>query len=353
MPNRPQSNGIDLRERVHIDALVLGVFVLQTAIALYALSPTPNSNHVSSDVADELILVDALPEMSPLDIVPETPPVVAPIVIPERGPRDLSESERIPSGSSFVTVFGNGPNDDAWHVATHSNKNHAFFANDWGRNSAEFSSDGVRLNVGRDGDRWVSGEVKTKTLYGYGRYEVVMKPAKASGLVSAFFTYTGPYFGDPHDEIDIEFVGNNTRSVEFNYFKNGRTENHHVLELPFDASEHFHIYAFEWYPDSIRWFIDGELVFETPEGDANIPRTPGSIYMNMWTGSLWGLKSWHGEPEFQVGTSSEYACVSFTEPGDNSRRCGDLFRPPIRAEGQYVGLVTDDPSAQIVNASAP
>ena len=44
-----------------------------------------------------------------------------------------------------------------------------------------------------------------KAATGYGRYEVVMTAAKGNGIISSFFTYTGPYFGDPHDEIDFEF----------------------------------------------------------------------------------------------------------------------------------------------------
>jgi len=339
MPNGTNLKNAEFAGALRMDALVLGIFFVQTAIALVALSskPQPEPQPAGTlQIAESVPVPDpVLPELTPEPVVPTPAPRV-----PARGPEPVPAGQLIPSGSSFVTLFGNGHNDTLWHVATHSNRDHPFFGNDWSADSADFSSEGLSLDVRKSGDRWESGEVKTKTLYGFGRYEVVMKPARASGLVSAFFTYTGPYFGDPHDEIDIEFVGKNMRKVEFNYFKDGRTLNHHVHDLPFDASEDFHLYAFEWYPDRIRWFVDNELVYETPEGDTNIPRTPASIYMNMWTGTLKGLKSWHGQPEFGEGITSEYACVSFTAPGEGSRRCSDLFDPPSLTEGQYVGLAT-------------
>ncbi|MEO1407278.1 MAG: family 16 glycosylhydrolase [Pseudomonadota bacterium] len=356
MPNRPQSNGPRLNEAAFIDALILGVFSLQTALAVVALSTKPALQSALFDTSDDIQIVEALPDIVEAD--PETKPqkdalessAIAPA--DPRAPPPLPESQRITSGPSFVTLFGDGHNASRWHVAAHSNDAHPFFGNDWSADSAVFSTDGLKLQMLGSEDRWLGGEVKTKAGYGYGRYEVVMKPAKSSGLVSAFFTYTGPYFGDPHDEIDIEFVGNDMRRVEFNYFKNGRTLNHKALDLPFDASEDFHIYAFEWYPDSIRWFIDNELVFQTPEGDTNIPRTPGSIHMNLWTGTLSGLKSWHGRPDFMSGIAADYGCVSFTSPGDGARRCSNLFTPPSATTGQFVGLTPEVSSTQIINTSA-
>jgi len=44
-----------------------------------------------------------------------------------------------------------------------------------------------------------------KSFFGYGYYEVRMKAAKNVGIVSSFFTYTGPSDNNPWDEIDIEF----------------------------------------------------------------------------------------------------------------------------------------------------
>ena len=191
------------------------------------------------------------------------------------------------------------------------------------------TADGVRLDVtptGNPASPYALAEVTLNGLYGYGRYEVVMRPAKGSGLVSAFFSYTGPYFGDPHDEIDIEFVGKDMTEVQFNYFHNGKRGHFARIRLPFDASEEDHLYAFDWKPEGISWYIDGELVYSTPKGDPRIPSTPGRIYISNWTG-IPAMRQWHGKPDFGDRGSAYYSCISFTPLGENTRRCADMFTP--------------------------
>ena len=51
---------------------------------------------------------------------------------------------------------------------------------------------------------WAGGEIQHKARVGFGEYHTIMRAASGSGLVSGFFTYTGDYFGTPHDEIDFE-----------------------------------------------------------------------------------------------------------------------------------------------------
>ncbi len=236
----------------------------------------------------------------------------------------------LPGGQGFISLFGNGPEPVNWHVSDHAMKDH-FMANDWSRENVVFSSGGMALEMrgGRPGGQaWTGGEVQSTRTYGYGRYEVLMRPSPESGLISAFFTYTGPYFGHPHDEIDIEFTGKDTRAVEFNYFRDGKTGAHKRLGLPFDAADALHLYAFDWHPDRIAWYIDGELVYETPAGERGIPRTSGKIYMNIWTGHGPNMRSWHGEPAFLPGASAEYGCVSFTPLGESGRSCADIYLKP-------------------------
>lgn len=130
-------------------------------------------------------------------------------------------------------------------------------------------------------------EYRSLDKYSYGRYEIRMKPAANPGVVSSFFTYTGPSEGEPWDEIDIEFLGKNTRQVQLNYFTGGTGGHEQVIDLGFDASQEFHWYAFDWKRDSITWYIDGRPVHTASE---NIPSTPGRIMMNLWNGT--GVDSW-------------------------------------------------------------
>jgi beta-glucanase (GH16 family) len=116
-----------------------------------------------------------------------------------------------------------------------------------------------------------------------------VKPVKADGLISAFFLYRI----DPWQEIDIEFLGNDTSkmlvNVYFNPGEEGTVQNHGTsgtpvsVELGFDASTDFHHYAIEWDPNEIRWFVDDDLVHVRNTGSPTpIPNLPLKVYTNMW-----------------------------------------------------------------------
>ena len=102
-----------------------------------------------------------------------------------------------------------------------------------------------------------------------------MKAASCPGVISSFFTYTGW----PWDEIDIEFLGDDTTRVQFNYYTSGKGGHEYIYYLGFDASESFHEYAFDWQPDSITWYVDGRPVYRATD---NIPSHAGNIMMNLW-----------------------------------------------------------------------
>lgn len=135
-----------------------------------------------------------------------------------------------------------------------------------------------------------------------------MKPIKNDGVVSSFFTYTGPSDNNPWDEIDIEFTGKDTTKVQFNYFTNGRGNHEYMHDLGFDASEDFHTYAFEWYEDKILWFVDG---VEVHSADKQIPVTRGKIMMNAWCGT--GVDSWlKAFDDSKLPLTAEYKWFSYT-----------------------------------------
>lgn len=83
-----------------------------------------------------------------------------------------------------------------------------------------------------------------------------------------------------------------------------------------------HVYAFDWRPDSVTWFVDGKLVKMISAADRPIPQSPGRLMMNIWTGSE-DQYAWHGPPEFADGARAIYYCVSFQALGDTSSQCSD------------------------------
>ncbi|HSK40120.1 MAG TPA: family 16 glycosylhydrolase, partial [Arenibaculum sp.] len=194
-----------------------------------------------------------------------------------------------------------------------------YVGSDW-RSSQVQPRDGVVslvLDANPDAEKgFSSGEIQTHAFFEHGYFEARLQAAKGNGIVTGFFTYTGPTFGDPWDEIDIEILGRNTRQVQFNYFTDGVTAEPVTMDLPFDAAEGLHTYAFEWLPDRINWYVDGELM-HSEDGTDNLalPENPQKLYIGMWNGrglDDWlGTFRWKGEP-----LVAKVGCVSYqTERG--------------------------------------
>lgn len=182
----------------------------------------------------------------------------------------------------------------------------------WRKQNCTFTDEKMQLIIAWDtagsSIPYSGAEYRSTDNYGYGRYEVSMKPIQNDGVVSSFFTYTGPTDNNPWDEIDIEFLGKDTTKVQFNYFTNGDGNHEYVYDLGFDASADFHTYAFEWHKDKIVWFVDGAEVYTATE---NIPATEGKIMMNVWPGI--GVDAWLNPfDDSALPLTTEYEWISFT-----------------------------------------
>jgi endo-1,3-1,4-beta-glycanase ExoK len=160
-----------------------------------------------------------------------------------------------------------------------------------------------------------SGEIRSKNKYGYGLFEVKMKPVLQSGVVSSFFVYTSNIDepGNPWDEIDIEFikspVGSNSHSVmQCNYYSNGIGNNEYKIKLNFDATLDYHVYAFKWEPNKITWYIDGNIVHSTAK--KNIPNHAGKIMMNLWP--TINADFWTGKHDGKIPLTAYYEWVRYT-----------------------------------------
>lgn len=186
---------------------------------------------------------------------------------------------------------------------------------------------------------YYGGEMRTYQYFGYGDYEVSMKPSNKPGTASTFFTCTGSYDTNPHtgqpnpwDEIDIEFLGEDTTKVQFNYYVNGVGGHEYMYDLGFDASEEFHTYGFRWTEDYITWFVDGEPVYRVDATESSpMPSTAGRMLMNYWCGSS-AAENWMGKfenpddkgPEYQwVKTSAEVDWGEIPEPVEVEEYEGD------------------------------
>lgn len=196
-----------------------------------------------------------------------------------------------------------------------------------------FGKDGMFLLARRTENEptYTVSEFQRQGFYGYGRYEVVMRPSGVGGVVSSFFTHTGTQFGDPHSEIDFEFVGKYPRQVHLNYYTEGQDDPQNI-DLWFDPAREEHLYAFEWSRDSIAWYVDGVKVREVASETSpiGIPTHSGRLIMNVLTGNRLA-EAWIGTPDFER-TSSLYRCVSHVPLGERGPQCSDVFKVPATSE---------------------
>lgn len=195
-----------------------------------------------------------------------------------------------------------------------------------------FSPAGMSLFARRsdeEGKPYTVGEFMQRGFYGYGRYETVMRASDAVGVVSSFFTHTSSMFGDPHMEVDFEIVGRKPREMHLNYFAGGKDDPENV-RLWFDASKGEHLYAFEWMPDSITWYVDRVKVREvtTRTSPVGIPANSGRVIASILTGARSTLE-WLGTPDFDRAEAF-YSCVSHVPIGQTGRQCSDTFTPPAQ-----------------------
>ncbi|MGH1421774.1 MAG: glycoside hydrolase family 16 protein [Hyphomonas sp.] len=228
---------------------------------------------------------------------------------------------------SFKTNFEDGHDNKAWQIADFYYPSKVHLAA-WVAENTDFENGRLSLELNRnrvDYKPYSGAEYQRRGFYHYGRYEVVMQAAAGSGTVSSFFTHTNETFGDPHDEIDIEFLGKDTTRLHINYFTNGEGAGSVYIPLGYDAAEEFHLYAFEWSPEEIKWFVDDQMVFSATDELHKIPSTPSRIIMDLWSGSP-DQYQWHGKPSFENGTKAHYLCASFLKTGEKGPQCSNDYK---------------------------
>ena len=214
------------------------------------------------------------------------------------------------------THYGNSfDSDNVYEMEKSDWSNGDMFNCSWKPENVSFNNGTMSLKIDQDGSGYTGGEYRTKQYFGYGFYQVRMKPIKNDGVVSSFFTYTGPGDGTPWDEIDIEFLGKDTTHVQFNYYVNGHANHEYWYDLKFDASEAYHTYGFDWYEGGIDWYVDGVKVYSAPKTDI-FPSHPGKIMMNAWPGI--GVDDWLKPYNGKTKLYAHYDWISWDAAKNNT-----------------------------------
>lgn len=159
---------------------------------------------------------------------------------------------------------------------------------------------------------FVCGEVRTRPelRMRYGRIETRMQvPDRhtASGYIASLFTYVNEgndQFSREWEEIDVELEGGRPDAFQANLIYGvdaptwGDTRVFGAWEDKIDVGpvDTWRVFAIEWLPDRINWYVDGELVKALTAADTDcdpecvapqefptpIPDDPADVMINFW-----------------------------------------------------------------------
>ena len=118
--------------------------------------------------------------------------------------------------------------------------------------------------------QYFSGRVNTnrKFNFKYGRVEARLKVPEGKGFLPAFWMMPeveGYYGGWPKcGEIDImEVLGDNTNTQYGTiHFGEPHTQRQGMYQIEGDFSKEYHVFAIDWEPGLITWYVDGHKFFE-------------------------------------------------------------------------------------------
>ncbi len=155
----------------------------------------------------------------------------------------------------------------------------------------------------REGRQYTSARLKTegKKTFTYGRFEGRMKLPYGQGMWPAFWMLGGNSW-PANGEIDImENLGREPSIAHGTMHGpgySGADGPGESFTLPGGAkfSDDFHIFAIEWEPNAIRWYVDGELYSTKTPADTNgnqwVFDHPFFIILNLAVGG-----DWPGDPD--------------------------------------------------------
>ncbi|MCB0707483.1 MAG: family 16 glycosylhydrolase [Saprospiraceae bacterium] len=175
----------------------------------------------------------------------------------------------------------------------------------------------------------IGGQLYSQEAYLYGRFEVAMKSAEGSGVVSSFFLYnldSNCNWPDENNELDIEMTGN-TADLYFTTHYPGPWYFTDIYTPAFNPHNAIHDYAFEWEPGIVRWFVDGVLVNVQDQSFVDDLIHPMRIMMNLWAAEA---VTWVGpwDPSIMpVSATYDYVRYYAYTPGNGTTGTGNNFSP--------------------------
>lgn len=135
-----------------------------------------------------------------------------------------------------------------------------------------------------------SAELYTSAPSGYGRYEARVRYGAGDGIISSFFLWKAgsDQKGTFWNELDFEKLNADCHLQTNALYGNPVADHSKQESLSFGLCNSYHVYAFEWLPDSIAWLVDGtQIRRETGEvARAYADNAPNGmeVHFNIWPG---------------------------------------------------------------------
>ena len=167
----------------------------------------------------------------------------------------------------------------------------------WMQNGTQMDPERCQANNGfleltvLPGQPYRGGSIQTRNdKWSYGRWEASLKPSPVRGVLNSMFT--NDWNGKTYEEADIEFLtytfGKDKGSVHLALHEEGKT-NYWWEEVPlsFNPSDTFHVWAIQILPDSVSWYVDGDLLRTFVYNEEFALMAPYQFFFNAWTKDEW------------------------------------------------------------------
>lgn len=181
---------------------------------------------------------------------------------------------------TFMEFAAAGPLDfsdefGAFDAARWSKGDHQLGRSHLDPGNASVSGGNLRIKLPR---RSLEGaEIVSKDLYGYGSFSARIRVPHAPTSITGFFLYCPP---DYASEIDVEIHNDSSRRAVIHGVYSGGSQTHvETAQLPFDPTDGFHEYRFDYAPGSVSFYADGRLMRTWTDG---IPDASMHLLVNAW-----------------------------------------------------------------------
>ncbi|KQJ94399.1 probable xyloglucan endotransglucosylase/hydrolase protein 12 [Brachypodium distachyon] len=139
--------------------------------------------------------------------------------------------------------------------------------------------------------------IRSKRQFIYGSVSTMIQLVKgnSAGTVTTYYTSS---VGDNHDEIDFEFLGNETGqpyTIHTNVYAAGVGNKEMQFRPWFDPTDGYHNYTISWTPCRIVWYVDGApiRVFKNYQQSHGVPFPTGRpmyAYSSIWAAEDWATQ---------------------------------------------------------------